>query len=518
VNKYVLTTLLKLSQRYGHSADAVKAIENVLKSFHTSMNAELQQRSVEYAVLNVSNNNNNYTELRKTVTARMPVLEVVQHDSEDDDEENEDEVEDNEDESSAHHRHQRQKSEVMHIANGKGVRVSRNPPSTTSTSTSASTSKTSTKSSTAKQSTPTAKDKVKVKDVDLLDLFGEELSAALAPATQSNGIDMKSISPQATKSSVDALSDIFADAVPLEKRNSRNNASSSKAAPAKTTPTLAASIPLPSPSPTSPSINAPSHNKTAAPQQQAQSQSQSQSLDDIFGEIENSPIQPFPAQQPPTTGMTDTDTVSAVAGQSLSPLSSANENNHHTNNTAAINTTPPAASSSDHQHPHPSPPPEADFGSAFDDDFPAINDTDQQQEQAKEQKQQAPAVDPNIKHYPDSVIYENADTGLSVKFSYKRDIRTPHTLSVTAYISNRSDNAYTNFDFQIAVLKHVTLTIEPASSSTIPSHSTDQVTQDFTLNNSMHGSKKLVIRVKMDYTVDGEQKMEQTQVTQFPAD
>jgi AP-1 complex subunit gamma-1 len=124
------------------------------------------------------------------------------------------------------------------------------------------------------------------------------------------------------------------------------------------------------------------------------------------------------------------------------------------------------------------------------------------------------AATPGVQTFPSELVFESK--GVSVHFAYSRPTATPEVLSVTASFSNSNPFPLTNFDFQVAVLKHVQLAMQPATSTTIPAQSTKQVTQQLTLNNSMHGKKKLLIRVKIDYKANGQPVTETTQIGKFP--
>lgn len=106
--------------------------------------------------------------------------------------------------------------------------------------------------------------------------------------------------------------------------------------------------------------------------------------------------------------------------------------------------------------------------------------------------------------------------GLRVDFVFGKDATNDAITQVTAMFSNATPNDLTNFDFQVAVLKHVTLTMQPASSSMIGSNTFQAVSQKLSLNNSQHGKKKLAIRVKIDYNTAGKHVTEQTQFDKFP--
>ena len=88
---------------------------------------------------------------------------------------------------------------------------------------------------------------------------------------------------------------------------------------------------------------------------------------------------------------------------------------------------------------------------------------------------------------------------------------------MTALFSNRTAADFIAFDFQVAVAKNaVTLVMQPASASVIPAKSEQKVKQDLTLNNSLHGQKKLVIKVRITYQTEGRSVVETATISQFP--
>ena len=138
----------------------------------------------------------------------------------------------------------------------------------------------------------------------------------------------------------------------------------------------------------------------------------------------------------------------------------------------------------------------------------------------------APAADPSsslaasttsasTQNFPPAVVFDK--DGLCVTFLYSRNPATPASLSVTALFSNRTAAEFTAFDFQVAVAKNaVTLSMQPASSAVVPPSSEQRVKQELTLLNSLHGQKKLVIKVRISYTTEGRQVVETATIGQFP--
>uniref|UniRef100_A0A0E0K6I2 AP-1 complex subunit gamma n=1 Tax=Oryza punctata TaxID=4537 RepID=A0A0E0K6I2_ORYPU len=68
-----------------------------------------------------------------------------------------------------------------------------------------------------------------------------------------------------------------------------------------------------------------------------------------------------------------------------------------------------------------------------------------------------------------------------------------------------------------AVPKFIQLRLDPASGNIVPASGNGSVTQGFSVTNSQHGQKPLAMRIRMSYKVNGEDRLEQGQVSNFPA-
>lgn len=61
------------------------------------------------------------------------------------------------------------------------------------------------------------------------------------------------------------------------------------------------------------------------------------------------------------------------------------------------------------------------------------------------------------------------------------------------------------------------LRLEPASGSALPALGGGPVTQRMALTNTMHGAKPIAMRLRLAYSVGGQQVLEQAEVTAFPS-
>ena len=127
----------------------------------------------------------------------------------------------------------------------------------------------------------------------------------------------------------------------------------------------------------------------------------------------------------------------------------------------------------------------------------------------------SPTSGGGMQRFPPAVVFEK--DGLEVTFLYQRSAATPALLAVTALFSNRTGSDFVAFDFQVAVAKNaVTLLMQPASASVVPARSEQKVKQELTLNNALHGQKRLVIKVRITYQTEGRAVVEQATISQFP--
>lgn len=88
---------------------------------------------------------------------------------------------------------------------------------------------------------------------------------------------------------------------------------------------------------------------------------------------------------------------------------------------------------------------------------------------------------------------------------------------IKCVFTNTSMGDVTNLNFQAAVPKFITLAMKPPSSTTVPANGGGTVEQIVTVKNSQINVKKLMVRMKISYTANGQNLVEQAQVADFPA-
>uniref|UniRef100_A0A7S2S4J2 AP-1 complex subunit gamma n=1 Tax=Mucochytrium quahogii TaxID=96639 RepID=A0A7S2S4J2_9STRA len=120
---------------------------------------------------------------------------------------------------------------------------------------------------------------------------------------------------------------------------------------------------------------------------------------------------------------------------------------------------------------------------------------------------------PAAETFPPLVAYNQNNVNVTMNFA-----RGPESkqVVVTAVYSNTGGVEISNFVFQAAVPKFISLKMEPPSGDTLPPFGTGQVQQRINLVNSMQGSKDIIMKVKIAYTANGENVVQQATVSGFP--
>jgi AP-1 complex subunit gamma-1 len=106
--------------------------------------------------------------------------------------------------------------------------------------------------------------------------------------------------------------------------------------------------------------------------------------------------------------------------------------------------------------------------------------------------------------------------GLSIVFDIMKMPSNPSLTQLTANFANATSFPLTDVSLQVAVPKYLKLQLLPASSSVVPPMTNNVVTQIVRLANSAHGQKPLLLRIKVDFVVNGQQITDTAEVANFP--
>ncbi|KAK9904228.1 hypothetical protein WJX75_007294 [Coccomyxa subellipsoidea] len=124
----------------------------------------------------------------------------------------------------------------------------------------------------------------------------------------------------------------------------------------------------------------------------------------------------------------------------------------------------------------------------------------------------APAAAPA---FPPITVFDK--DGVRVGFAFTKTPGQPALTDITATFTNSGAAPVTGFSLQAAVPKFMQLKLDPASGATLAPMGAGNATQQLHVNNSMHGQKPLVMRLRIAYTLGLEAKLEQVEVKNFPA-
>ncbi|XP_057774635.1 AP-1 complex subunit gamma-2-like isoform X3 [Salvia miltiorrhiza] len=125
-----------------------------------------------------------------------------------------------------------------------------------------------------------------------------------------------------------------------------------------------------------------------------------------------------------------------------------------------------------------------------------------------------PVAETDGPSYPSVVAFESSS--LRITFNFSKEPGNPQTTVIEAQFVNKSSDVYSNFVFQAAVPKFLQLHLEPASGNTLPASGNGSITQKLEVSNSQHGNKSLVMRVRINYKVNGKDVLEDGQISNFP--
>lgn len=105
-----------------------------------------------------------------------------------------------------------------------------------------------------------------------------------------------------------------------------------------------------------------------------------------------------------------------------------------------------------------------------------------------------------------AVLCESDSLRVSSTF-YKPNPEDPGVTRAELKFANKSASPFSKFVFQLAVPKYMRTDMQPPSSSTVPA--TETTSQVVILTNTLHGSKPVQLRYRIQYQVDGEPVQQQ---------
>jgi AP-1 complex subunit gamma-1 len=119
------------------------------------------------------------------------------------------------------------------------------------------------------------------------------------------------------------------------------------------------------------------------------------------------------------------------------------------------------------------------------------------------------------KQFPDTVAFEK--NGIKLVFSYEKPQGPDSgTTLCTMTATNSNDSDARGFVVHAAVPKFLKISWQPASGNVLGARGSSAVTQTMQIDNSAHGVKKIIMRLKIECTINGRASTEMAQVNNFP--
>lgn len=115
---------------------------------------------------------------------------------------------------------------------------------------------------------------------------------------------------------------------------------------------------------------------------------------------------------------------------------------------------------------------------------------------------------------PPRTVYDK--DGVSVVFAFSKPGGPPNLTDITATYRNSSDRTVSDFSLQAAVPKFMQLKLDAASGNRLQPHGSGSITQLLHITNTQHGIKPIALRLRISFSVDGQQRLEQAEVKDLP--
>jgi AP-1 complex subunit gamma-1 len=93
--------------------------------------------------------------------------------------------------------------------------------------------------------------------------------------------------------------------------------------------------------------------------------------------------------------------------------------------------------------------------------------------------------------------------GILAVFEVSKNPQQPQFTTLNAVYTNSNPFPINNFTLQAAVPKYLKIQVNPASATVLPSNNSGRVTQIVKIINSMQGQKPVLLRIKLDFNVNG---------------
>lgn len=116
---------------------------------------------------------------------------------------------------------------------------------------------------------------------------------------------------------------------------------------------------------------------------------------------------------------------------------------------------------------------------------------------------------------PSMIAYQK--NGVAIKFDIVKSPTDPKKTLITASTLNANAGPMTNYNFKAAVPKYVSLALKPPSGTVVPANKQGIITQQMLVDNSMHGQKSVLMKLRLEYDLAGQHVVDTADCPSFPS-
>jgi len=116
-------------------------------------------------------------------------------------------------------------------------------------------------------------------------------------------------------------------------------------------------------------------------------------------------------------------------------------------------------------------------------------------------------------HFPSMTAFQK--NGLTLVFDFEKPAPNISVIMVSA--TNSTPTPMTNFSLLAAVPRYLQLTVRSPSGNVVPPNASSKVTQEIRIENTLHGQKPVMLKIKVEYNIGGTDVVDDATIQNFPA-
>merc|ERR1712137_1144447 len=107
-------------------------------------------------------------------------------------------------------------------------------------------------------------------------------------------------------------------------------------------------------------------------------------------------------------------------------------------------------------------------------------------------------------------------SGVKIQFAFMKQPGQQHVTLINAIVTNATPTPLNNFTIQVAVPQYMKVQMGQTSGNLVPPNNSGQLTQQIKILNPMYGQQPTVMKLKLDFVVNGRPVGDLVTVTNFP--